>query len=357
MPTLDQLNLNLGTEANPNWQVHQLQDYRLNNPSAMSATMKNNIILNTGDMFYGQCTTDATTQAKVATISGFLLVPKGIVAIHFTKAVSVQAATLNISSTGAKAIYYHGAALTPNVIKADNVVTMQYDGTRYNIIAIEGLQQSESPSDLWVDMGLPSGLKWAKKNIDLSQADKFAESEFQYECSFFSWGNTDGHNPTSNTSFSPYSFGSANDQEPYVSSPGAALTANMSASYDFARVNLGAPWRLPTTNEFKELFDNIDYVQADGETVISSETTNKLVTVNNVTGLYIKSKINGKLLFFPCCGYGDGSSRNYRGSRGYYWSSSLRSQTYGLYLYFSSGGVSPQDNNNRFIGFVGRAVQ
>lgn len=357
MAAIDQLNLNLGTEANPNWVLHNVQDYRLNHPSAMDAAMKNNIILNTGDMFYGQCTTDTTTQAKVATISGFLLVPKGIVAIHFTKAVNVHAATLNINSTGAKAIYYHGAALTPNVIKADNVVTMQYDGTRYNIIAIEGLQQSESPSDLWVDMGLPSGLKWARKNIDLSQADKFAASEFQYECTFFSWGNTDGHNPTSNSSFSPYSFGSANDQEPYVSSPGAALTANMSASYDFARVNLGAPWRLPTTNEFKELFDNIDYVQADGETVISSETTNKVVIVNSVTGLYIKSKINGKLLFFPCCGFGRGASLDYRGSLGIYWSSSLDSQTIGRNLNFSSGGVYPQDSTNRFTGFVGRAVQ
>lgn len=357
MPILDQLNLNLGTETNPNWQVHQLQDYRLNNPNSMDAAMKNGLMLNTGDVFYGQCTTDATTQAKVATISGFLLITKGIVAIHFTKAVNVQAATLNISSTGAKAIYYHGAALTPNVIKADNVVTMQYDGTRYNIISIEGLQQSESPSDLWVDMGLPSGLKWAKKNIDLSQPDKFAASEFQYDCSFFSWGNTDGHNPTSNSSFSPYSFGSANDQEPYVSSTGAALTANMSASYDFARVNLGAPWRLPTTNEFKELFDNIDYVQADGETVISSETTDKRVTVNDVMGLYIKSKINGKILFFPCCGDGSGSSRNNRGSNGSYWSSSLSSQTNGRRLYFHSGGVNPQGSNSRFLGFVGRAVQ
>ena len=30
MPKLDQLNLNLGTEENPNWQVHDVQDYRLN---------------------------------------------------------------------------------------------------------------------------------------------------------------------------------------------------------------------------------------------------------------------------------------------------------------------------------------
>ena len=73
-------------------------------------------------------------------------------------------------------------------------------------------------SDLFVDMGLPSGLLWAKRNLDATQANGFAASEYQYECSFFSWGNTDPHNPTSNDSFAPYSFGSTNDEEPYVSS-------------------------------------------------------------------------------------------------------------------------------------------
>lgn len=29
MPTLDQLNLNLGTETSPNWVNHNLEDYRL----------------------------------------------------------------------------------------------------------------------------------------------------------------------------------------------------------------------------------------------------------------------------------------------------------------------------------------
>lgn len=61
--------------------------------------------------------------------------------------------------------------------------------------------------------------------------------------------------------------------------------------------------------------------------------------------------------FFPCCGNGNGTSRNNRGSNGNYWSSSLNSQTNGRNLNFNSGGVNPQNNNNRFNGFVGRAVQ
>ena len=342
-------------QSNVEGTLHDIHDYRLDNPSSMDANAKNGLITNTGDMFYGQCSTDATTQAKVATISDFLLVAKGNVAIHFTKAISVDGATLNINSTGAKPIYYHGAALTRNVVKADNVVTLQYDGTRYNIVGIEGLQQSESPSDLWVDMGLPSGLKWARRNIDLTQANKFAASEFQYECTFFSWGNTEGHNPISSSAFD-YNWGSANDG-PYASTPGAALTANMAPSQDAARANLGAPWRMPKTEEYAELFANIDYVQADGTTVIDAGQTNKLVTVNGITGIYLKSKINGNLLFFPCSGYGYGTSWGSRGSYGLYWSSSLYSSTYGRLLSFNSGGVGPQGNGYRFHGFAVRAVQ
>jgi hypothetical protein len=63
-----------------------------------------------------------------------------------------------------------------------------------------------------VDMGLPSGTLWASRNIDVTQPDGFAASPFQCDCSFFSWGNIDGHNPTSNSSFSPYNWGGVNEQ-------------------------------------------------------------------------------------------------------------------------------------------------
>ena len=60
---------------------------------------------------------------------------------------------------------------------------------------------------------------------------------------------------------------------------------------------------------------------------------------------------------FPCSGNGNGSSWNNRGGNGNYWSSSLNSATNGRNLNFNSGGVNPQNNNNRFNGFAGRAVQ
>jgi hypothetical protein len=209
-------------------------------------------------------------------------------------------------------------------------------------------------------MGLPSGLLWAIANIDVTTQSGFAEvdgkpSPFKYEGTFFSWGNNEGHNPISASAFS-YDWGS-NNEGPYALTPGSKLTANAGLSYDAARAILDSPWRDPSTEDFAELFANIDYVQADGETVIDASQANKLVTVNSITGIYLKSKINGKLLFFPCSGYGHGQSWNHRGSSGYYWSRSLDSQAYGRSLYFYAGGVNPQGGINRFDGLSRRAVQ
>ena len=312
--------------------------------------------------WYGDCTTAADTAAKTCTISGFLAVPTSVVTVHFASAINVAAstlngttATLNISSTGAKPIMYKGVPVQPGVVRAGNLVTMQYDGTNYNIIGIEGLESSAVPSNLYVDMGLPSGTLWAKTNVDITQPNGFAASEYQYECSFFSWGNTDGHNPTSSSSFSPYDWGSANDGV-YASTAGSKIMGQLTASQDFARANCGAPWRLPTTADFAELFANIEYIDAQGS-VISSSTTDKRTTMNSITGLRIRSTVNGNIIFFPCSGYGNGTSWNNRGAHGCYWSSSLNSATLGRYLGFNSGGVLPQYNNSRFYGFAARPVQ
>ena len=304
----------------------------------------------------GVCTTDATTAAKVATLANFLMLKNIPVSVRFTKAINCTGATLNINSQGAKPLYIGGNALQPGVVKAGCTITVVYDGTNWNIICISGLEQSSAPSDLFVDMGLPSGLLWAKKNIDVTQADGFAASEYQYECTFFSWGNTQGHNPANSSSFS-YDWGSSNDG-PYAQTPGAALNGNVPSSMDFARANLGAPWRLPTTDEYAELFnsDYTKFIDANGDD-IAAETTNKLVTVSDIVGIRLKSKVNNNILFFPCSGYGAGSTWYLRGSHGYYWSGSLTSATSGRVLGFYSGVVNPQDTFNRFIGFTGRAVQ
>jgi hypothetical protein len=224
-------------------------------------------------------------------------------------------------------------------------------------------------TDLYTDMGLPSGVLWAKKNIDITQQNGFAASEFQYECSFCSWGNTDMYNPNAQNSFAGvYNWGGVNENEPYYegqpygSTPGAALTADFGPSFDAARRHLGAPWRMPSKEEFKELFDNCDFIDADGNIVSASTSVagtaaDKRITMNGIVGLRLRSKINGNVIFFPASGLGLGTSWINRGSLGYYWSSSWNSARNARYLYFYSGGVSPQGTDDRYVGRAVRPVQ
>lgn len=213
----------------------------------------------------------------------------------------------------------------------------------------------------YVDMGLPSGLLWAKGNIDATKPAGMAETELTYECSFFSWGNTDPHNPISSSTFA-YDWGAVNDQapwyegQPYGSTPGAALNTSITLENDAARVICGDPWRMPSSSELKELFDNVDYLNADG-TVKPDSTTNKIITLNGIVGIWIQSKINGNRLFFACSGNGRLRSWNLRGSYGYYWSASFYGARDARNLLFNPGGVFPQGNNYRFLGFAIRPVR
>ena len=88
---------------------------------------------------YAACSTAAATAAKTATLSGYNAVTGGIVAVKFAYAVPASA-TLNINSKGAKAIYFRGAAITADVIKAGDTATMMYDGTYYQLIAVDRWQ-------------------------------------------------------------------------------------------------------------------------------------------------------------------------------------------------------------------------
>lgn len=209
-------------------------------------------------------------------------------------------------------------------------------------------------------MGLPSGRLWAKSNIDLSQASKFAASPEQYEATFFSWGNIDGHNPISDSAFE-YNWGGVNEQapwyenQPYGSTPGAAVQTNIDKVNDAARMNLGWPWRMPTNEEFDELFANIKFINADG-TEVDTSMTDKRVTVNGIMGLYLQSKINGARIFLACCGLGIEQTWQNRATNGNYWSSTNINEKTAHYLNFSSGGVLPHSYNNRFRGYPIRPV-
>ena len=333
--------------------------------AALQTKLENGDVIpaSAGNLGYGICTTGTYDAAKTVNIPHFMLLENGTINVLFTTPINTENTTLNVSLTGAKPIRILGQNLPAGVIKAETYVTMAYDGTAWNITNIFCPDAQFDPAALVVDMGLPSGVKWASRDIDLTKPGGFCETPFTYEKSFFSWGNIDGHNPISTSAFD-YDWGGVNAQEPwyegqpYGSTPGNTLTGNIAVGEDFdaARANLGAPWRMPTTGEYAELFANIRYINADG-TPIDASQTNKLVTVNGVVGLYLESTINGARLFFSCSGFGLGRSWDGRGSNGVYWSSTFGSSRDARRLYFSSGGVNPQSNSSRYYGFAVRPVQ
>ena len=292
---------------------------------------KQDVISDCRQIGFGYAVSDTAgdVAAKLASLSGFILKPYSVVSVLFENEFTVSNSTLNINSTGAKPIYLYGSSIPMNKVKNSTILTMVYDGARYNVISINS---AVSPDDGYVDLSLPSGLLWATCNIGSSTPEGNGL--------YFSWGNVEGHEKGSG-----YDFGTSNDG-PYASTSGASLTGNIPVgdNYDAARANLGGSWRMPTTAEFAELF-NTGY------------TTNEWVTQNGINGRRVTSKINGNSVFFPAAGNYYGTTLFNEGTHGSYWSSSLYSQANAYNLYFFSSGVYPQNNNHRFYGFTVRAVQ
>ena len=106
---------------------------------------------------YSTCATAAATTAKTVALTNYALTTGGILAIKFTYDVPASA-TLNVNSKGAKAIYYRGAAITANVIKAGDTATLIYDGSYYHLISIDKKLGSLAYEDLDENGRIPSTL-------------------------------------------------------------------------------------------------------------------------------------------------------------------------------------------------------
>ena len=192
-----------------------------------------------------------------------------------------------------------------------NVSLLSDDGTLvYN--------QSED----FVDLGLPSGLLWDKKNLGATNQEDAGQ--------YFSWANIVGH-PSSDTF----------TQNVYNQTEGKNLQWNIGKDNDAARAILGKPWRMPSKADFQELMSNCD-----------SEWT----SINGKNGRKFTSKINGNSIFLPAAGFvGDGGLGNF-GIDGYYWSSPFNTNGSAWRLGFYDGGVG-MGSSSRSYGLSVRAVQ
>ena len=155
-----------------------------------------------------------------------------------------------------------------------------------------------------IDLGLPSGTKWACCNVGADTPEAYG--------GYYAWGETKEK--------STYSWSS------YIHCDGTQQTCHYLGSniagtdYDVAHVKWGGSWVMPSRAQQYELISNCTY---------------EWTTVNGVKGGKFTSNINGGSIFLPAAGYRNASGLYNAGTYGYYWSSTQNPSStaaYGLYL-------------------------
>lgn len=144
----------------------------------------------------------------------------------------------------------------------------------------------------YVDLGLPSGTKWASLNIGseklLDSGNYFAWAEVEpkeeYSINTYKWYENGKYTKYCTI----YDFGKVDNKE------------IIEISDDAANVNWGGAWRMPTTKERAELY-NDEYC-----------TWTKIYQ-NGITGYKVTSNINGNSIFLPATS----------GNNGHYWIAEL----------------------------------
>ena len=172
----------------------------------------------------------------------------------------------------------------------------------------------------YVDLGLPSGTKWATCNVGATTPTGYGD--------YFAWGETE---PKTTYSWSTYKWcnGSRTTLTKYNTSSGYGTVDNktvLDPEDDAAAVNWGGAWRMPTDAEWTELCENCTWTWT---------------TLNGKNG-YEVIGANGNAIFLPAAGYRGGDDLSNAGSYGYYWRRSCYtgSPDDAFFVYFYSGDVS-----------------
>lgn len=132
-----------------------------------------------------------------------------------------------------------------------------------------------------IDLGLPSGIKWACCNVGASNPSDYGN--------YFSWGEISPKGKYTDC------ITWEKDMRDIAGNP----------SFDAACANWGVPWRMPTLSDLKELHDKCKWTWI-GE--------------NECYGYSVQGP-NGNSIFLPAAGWRFGTALHSAGKEGRYWSS------------------------------------
>ncbi|MBR5831997.1 MAG: hypothetical protein IKY79_05210 [Bacteroidales bacterium] len=180
----------------------------------------------------------------------------------------------------------------------------------------------------YVDLGLPSGLKWATCNVGATTPEEYGN--------YYAWGET-----TTKTEYT---------EENYTLYGQELGDISGNTTYDVARANWGSTWRMPTKEELEELANNCTWTW---------------ITQNGVNGMKVVGS-NGNSIFLPASGVINGSLLDGVGLGGNIWTSTpdfnetCCSYSYNFHGYTDINGNYNEDHSiywgSRGIGYAIRPV-
>lgn len=123
----------------------------------------------------------------------------------------------------------------------------------------------------YVDLGLPSGTLWATCNVGATSPEQAGL--------YLAWGETEEYT-TEQVEKGVRKSDSASYTAPSASD-------NLTLEQDAARAYMGRKWRMPTLDEWQELYENCNVVGTDD------------YNGTGVKGSVFTSRVNGNSVFFP----------------------------------------------------------
>lgn len=184
------------------------------------------------------------------------------------------------------------------------------------IVAIEGSEEDgDEPSITTgkaIDLGLPSGIKWASCNIGATAPEEYG--------GYYAWGETEEKNYYD---WSTYKWcnGTKYSMTKYCTNSNYGTVDNkttLDPEDDVAQVKWGGNWRMPTLTEQQELIDNCVWVWT---------------TINDVIGYNVTGP-NGNSIFLPVAGFRSQKATKTQGSAAHYWTGSLNDDNSSAFTFY-----------------------
>ena len=179
----------------------------------------------------------------------------------------------------------------------------------------------------WVDLGLPSGLKWATCNVGATLPEEFGD--------YYAWGETEPKSEYTSINSLTYKVSFRKLKKAGIVDEDGILTKD----YDAASKAWGDSWRMPTIDEYQELISKCSW---------------NFASFNGVNG-YLVTGPNKKNIFLPAAAFQQNTTIDNVGDFGDYWSSSIVEELSGVA--HSLGYSSKSHGKRRYARYAGRTIR